>query len=155
MFKLHQQLLADTVPIGQFRLSLVLLHKDSNYPWVILVPKRENMREIFHLSQDDQLQLTKESSHLSEVMTSIFAPTKMNIAAIGNIVPQLHIHHVARFDSDAAWPKSIWGATEPVAYAPEVLAKTLKRLRSSLVGEGFEPNSDISHNSESSAGFTP
>jgi len=155
MFKLHAQLAKDTVPIGQFQLSLVLLHKDGNYPWVVLVPKRQNMREIFHLSQDDQLQLAKESSHLSEVMTSIYAPTKMNIAAIGNIVPQLHIHHVARFEDDAAWPASIWGLTDAVPYTSEALLKHLERLRSSLVGEGFQVNTDIAIDGDSSAGFTP
>ena len=155
MFELHTQLVADTLPVGQFRLSLLRLHKDATYPWLVLVPKRENMREIFHLSEDDQLQLMRESSHLSEVMTSIFAPTKMNIAAIGNIIPQLHIHHVARYDDDAAWPRSIWGVTEPNEYEPAKLEKTMQRLHSSLVGEGFEPHSVVSQDSASSAGFTP
>lgn len=155
MFELHSQLTADTVPIGQFRLSLVLLHKDANYPWLILVPKRENIREIYHLSENDQVQLMRESSHLCEVMTSIYAPTKMNIAALGNMVPQLHVHHVARFDSDPAWPKAIWGATEPVDYSAEVLKKRVARLHASLVGEGFEEYSLVPDNSESSAGFTP
>ena len=155
MFELHPHLVADTVPVGQFRLSLVRLQKDGNYPWLILVPKRENMREIFHLSEEDQLQLARESSHLSQVMTSVFAPTKMNIAAIGNIVPQLHIHHVARYEGDAAWPASVWGVKEPTSYEPEKLKKTLERLHASLVGEGFEPHSDVNLDAASSAGFTP
>ena len=155
MFELHTQLAADTVPVGQFRLSLVRLHRDATYPWMVLVPKRENMREIFHLSEEDQQQLMRESSHLSEVMTSIFAPTKMNIAAIGNIIPQLHIHHVARYDNDAAWPRSIWGVTEPNEYHADKLQKLLERLHASLVGEDFEPHSVIPQDSASSAGFTP
>lgn len=137
MFMLHPSLQADTVCIGSFSLSLVLLHKDANYPWCILVPKRENMREIHHLSAAEQAQLIRESSHLSEVMTSLFAPTTMNIAALGNIVPQLHIHHVARFESDAAWPKSIWGVTEPAVYGEADLAERIERLQAALVGEGF------------------
>ena len=90
MFELHEQLKKDTVTVGHFKLCLVLLHKDANYPWVILVPKRSNMREIHHLAEEDQLQLIRESSHLAEVMTSIFTPTTMNIAAwwgyIGNFL---------------------------------------------------------------------
>jgi diadenosine tetraphosphate (Ap4A) HIT family hydrolase len=155
MFELHSRLVSDTVPVGQFRLSLVLLSKDANYPWVLLVPKRENIREIFHLSEDDQAQLIRESSHLSEVMTSIFAPTTMNVAALGNQVPQLHVHHVARFDTDSAWPNAIWGAAEPKAYAPEKLQARLERLQASLVGEGFSQDAHIDQNADSSAGFTP
>ena len=155
MFEIHPQLAADTVTVGQFRLSVVLLHRDATYPWLIMVPKRENIREIYHLSDEDQVQLVRESSHLCEVMTSIFAPTKMNIAALGNVVPQLHVHHVARFDTDPAWPKAIWGATDPTEYAAEALDKRLSRLHSSLVGEGFEAYCGGSNDSASSAGFTP
>ncbi|MFL0801896.1 MAG: HIT family protein [Agarilytica sp.] len=154
MFELHEQLKKDTIEVGQFNLSLVLLHKDANYPWVILVPKRESMREIHHLAQDDQLQLIRESSHLSEVMTSLFAPTTMNIAALGNIVPQLHVHHVARFEGDAAWPKAVWGAEEAKSYEDDVLAERLNRLHASLVGEGFEAECGVGRSS-SSATFTP
>ncbi|MFT7558878.1 MAG: diadenosine tetraphosphate (Ap4A) HIT family hydrolase [Flavobacteriales bacterium] len=154
MFELHPQLRADTITVGQFKLSLVLLHKDANYPWVILAPKRENIREVHHLSEEDQQQMIRESSHLSEVMTSIFAPTTMNVAALGNVVPQLHLHHVARFDTDAAWPKAIWGATEPVEYNRAELDKRLERLHASLVGEGFEAKCGVD-DPESSAGFTP
>ena len=155
MFILHSQLAADTVPIGQFTLSLVLLHKDANYPWVILVPKRETIREIHHLSELDQQQLLRESSHLSEVMTSVYAPKKMNIASLGNVVPQLHIHHVARFEDDPAWPGPIWGAAAAKEYPPERLQKRQDRLRSSLVGEGFEAHNLVEENKDSSAGFTP
>jgi len=155
MFELHSQLLADSVPVGQFRLSLVLLSTDANYPWVILVPKRENIREIYHLSEEDQVQLLRESSHLCEVMTSIFAPTKMNIAALGNQVPQLHLHHVARFDDDPAWPKSIWGAVDAKAYKAEELEARVQRLRASLIGEGFTEDMHLGNDAESSAGFTP
>lgn len=155
MFDLHPQLQADTIAVGQFKLSLLLLHKDANYPWLILVPKRSNIREIHHLSSNDQMQLIRESSHLSEVMTSVFAPTTMNIAALGNLVPQLHVHHVARFEGDAAWPKAIWGYADPVPYAADVLEKRLSRLHSSLVGEGFEASCGVEDDSESSAGFTP
>ncbi len=155
MFQLHPQLAADTVALGQFRLSLLLLHKDANYPWLILVPKRESVREIYHLSEADQQQLLRESSHLAEVMTSIYAPTKINIAALGNSVPQLHLHHVARFDTDPAWPGAIWGAVDAKPYDTALLEKRVARLQSSLVGEDFEARSDVLDDKESSAGFTP
>jgi len=154
MFKIHPQLENDTVTLGQFKLCLVLLHRDANYPWCILVPKRAGIREIHHLSESDQQQLIRESSHLSEVMTSLFAPITMNIAALGNIVHQLHIHHVARFEGDAAWPASVWGVKAPTDYEPEALAHRVERLQASLVGEGFEAHSDVDE-AGSSAGYTP
>ncbi|WP_045860766.1 HIT domain-containing protein [Teredinibacter purpureus] len=154
MFELHSQLLQDTVPLGQFKLSLVLLHKDANYPWCVLVPRRAGIREIHHLSEDDQQQLIRESSHLSEVMTSLFAPFTMNIAALGNIVPQLHVHHVARFEGDAAWPASIWGAKPPAAYESDALEKRVARLQASLVGEGFESDAN-QDDGLSGQGYTP
>lgn len=143
MFQLHPQLQADTYVVGKFDLSWVLLHQDANYPWCILVPEREDIREIHHLDTDDQIALLRESSHLAEVMADIFAPKKLNIAALGNIVPQLHLHHVARFEQDPAWPKPIWGAVAPVSYSPEVLTYRLGRLRSALVGEGFNSAEEI------------
>ncbi|WP_018274102.1 HIT family protein [Teredinibacter turnerae] len=154
MFKLHPQLEQDTVPVGQFKLSLVLLHRDANYPWCVLVPKRSGIREIHHLSEADQSQLIRESSHLSEVMTSLFAPTTMNVAALGNIVSQLHVHHVARFEGDAAWPASVWGVKPALAYTGEDLQARLERLQASLVGEGFEAHSQVDE-SGSFTGFTP
>lgn len=155
MFELHDQLKKDTVTVGQFNLSMVLLHKDANYPWVILVPKLENAKEIHHLSETDQFQLIKESSHLSEIMTSLFVPQSMNVAALGNVVPQLHLHHVARFEVDVAWPGPIWGAAPAKAYEAGALEDRLKRLHASLVGEGFEAHCGLSQPSSSSSSFTP
>lgn len=137
MFELDSRLQQDTVKIGTFELSLVLMHRDANYPWCILVPQREEVREIHHLSAEDQAQLIYESSHLAEVMTDIFTPVKMNIAALGNQVPQLHLHHIARFKEDAAWPRPVWGAVEAKAFEEDELNRRLRRLRSALEGEGF------------------
>jgi len=153
MFELHVDLQKDTYTVGQFNLSLILLHKDANYPWLILVPKREKVREIHHLMEDEQTQLVKESSHLSEVMTSLFAPTTMNIAALGNMVPQLHVHHVARFEGDPAWPKPIWGALEAKTYENKALQERLDRLHASLVGEGFKAYCGVGDEGEGSRGF--
>ena len=140
MFELDSRLQQDTVMVGRFDLSLVLLHKDANYPWCILVPQREDVREIHHLDVEDQIQLVHESSHLAEVMTDLFRPTKMNVAALGNVVPQLHVHHIARFADDPAWPAPVWGRVEAKVYEEEELARRVRRLRSALEGEGFVAN---------------
>lgn len=134
MFALDKQLEQDTVVVGQFELSTVLLHKDSQFPWCILVPRRENVQEIHHLSDADAQQLMRESCRLAEVMTDLFAPNKMNVAAIGNIVPQLHVHHVARSVDDAAWPYPIWGRLPAVAYTEQGMSKRLQSLRYALEG---------------------
>ena len=102
MFELHQHLKNDTFLIGSFPLSLLLLNNDSNYPWFILVPQRENVKEIFELSEEDQVQLLKESSYLAGILQKNYRPNKINIATLGNIVPQLHIHHIIRYKIDAA-----------------------------------------------------
>jgi diadenosine tetraphosphate (Ap4A) HIT family hydrolase len=138
MFKLHPQLEKDTVSLGQFPLSTVLLSRDANYPWCILVPRREAMREIHHLGEEDRVQLMKESCHLAEVMVDLFVPDKMNVAVLGNKVEQLHMHHVARFATDPAWPGPVWGAADAKAYVADQLDDVVNRLRSALAGEDFE-----------------
>jgi diadenosine tetraphosphate (Ap4A) HIT family hydrolase len=129
MFTLHPRLAEDTIIVAEWPLSLVLLAKDANYPWCILVPKRENVKDIHHLNTEDRAQLLAESCRLSELMEEIFQPIKMNVAALGNMVPQLHLHHVARFDTDAAWPNPIWGAVKAVAYDENSLNERLAALR--------------------------
>lgn len=129
MFTLHPRLAEDTIIVAEWPLSLVLLAKDANYPWCILVPKRENVKDIHHLNTEDRAQLLAESCRLSELMEEIFQPIKMNVAALGNMVPQLHLHHVARFDTDAAWPNPIWGAVKAVAYDENNLNERLAALR--------------------------
>ena len=137
MFTLHPRLADDAVVIGRFDLSLLLLSKDANYPWCILVPEREDVFEIHHLSEDEQMQLMRESCRLAEVMTSLFDAHKMNVAALGNVVRQLHLHHIARFVDDAAWPQPIWGKVAMKNYTAEQLADRIQRLQNALVGEGF------------------
>ena len=155
MFQLHPQLIKDTVVVCLFKLCTVLLHKDANYPWVILVPRRPAISEVFHLTEEDQLQLTKESSYLSEVMVSIFAPKTMNIAALGNVVPQLHVHHVARFEDDPAWPGAIWGAKPAKSYDEHRLTERLARLHASLIGEAFEAACGVNASDDGHDSFTP
>lgn len=137
MFNLHPRLADDTLVVGRFSLSLLLLSKDANYPWCILVPQREEVYEIHHLSEEDQLQLVRESCRLSEVMTSLFDAHKMNVAALGNVVRQLHIHHIARLVDDPAWPQPIWGKVPAQAYAEAALNERIKQLQNALVGEDF------------------
>jgi diadenosine tetraphosphate (Ap4A) HIT family hydrolase len=137
MFELHPRLAQDSIVIGEFDLSLLLLSRDANYPWCILVPKREDIYEIHHLSEEEQLQLIRESCRLSEVMTSLFDADKMNVAALGNVVRQLHIHHIARFTDDAAWPQPIWGKLSPKEYTDTEFSGRIKQLQNALVGEGF------------------
>lgn len=123
MFELHPRLQADTVWLGDLPLCRVLLAKDSQYPWLILVPKVADLSEIHHLDSAQQVNLMQESCALANLMEQTLSPDKMNIAALGNVVSQLHIHHVARFRSDAAWPAPIWGAHPVVSYSPQVLAQ--------------------------------
>lgn len=137
MFELHPRLAQDSIVIGRFSLSLLLLSKDANYPWCILVPEREDIVEIHHLCESEQLQLIRESCRLSEAMTSIFDAHKMNVAALGNVVRQLHLHHIARSVDDLAWPQPIWGRFPSADYTADALAERIKRLQNALVGEGF------------------
>ena len=116
MFVLDPRLHADTFALGSFPLSLLLLMNDSTYPWLILVPQREGMREIFELAPADQHRLLGESCHLAATLATLLRPDKLNIAALGNVVPQLHLHHVARFRSDPAWPAPVWGKFPAVPY---------------------------------------
>lgn len=132
MFILDSRLSQDTHILGAFPLSLVLLSCDENFPWCILVPQKEGVREIHHLSHQDQVQLLMESSALAQAMEACFKPDKMNVAALGNVVPQLHVHHVARFTEDPCWPKPIWGQLEPKPYEQGRLEKTKEALNQQL-----------------------
>jgi len=132
MFKLHPQLQQDCEQLGRFELCHVLLMRDANYPWCILVPARTDITEIYQLEFADQQQLLRESSYLARTMMTLFNADKMNIAALGNVVPQLHIHHIARHRDDAAWPAPVWGKVAAGVYTPESLAQTVAQLREAL-----------------------
>lgn len=137
MFELHPQLQQDCLVIGRFELCLVLLSKDANYPWCILVPEREQVTEIHQLSEQDRQQLMSESCLLAETLAELFAADKMNVAAIGNMVPQLHIHHVVRYRNDAAWPKPVWGAVTSLPYKEQELVSRAKKIQQANMA-GFE-----------------
>lgn len=132
MFRLHERLAADTVEVTRWPLCRVLLMNDRTYPWLILVPQRAGVREIHHLSAADRARLTEEAAAAARVLEAEWAADKINVAALGNVVPQLHVHVIARFRSDPAWPRPVWGAVPPEAYDEAALATILARLRPAL-----------------------
>ncbi len=131
-FILHPQLESDSTFITDLSLCSVRLINDSNYPWVVLVPRREGAIEVYKLDQADQQQLTLESEALCKAMEALFKPDKMNVAALGNMVPQLHIHHIARFKTDSAWPAPIWGVTHSTPYDQEAMQQRIKSIKDKL-----------------------
>ncbi len=134
MFSLHPQLAADTETITSLSLSRVLLMNDSRFPWLILVPERPDLRDLHDLTPEDYQTVADEIRAVSHRMASQFGAEKMNVAALGNMVPQLHIHIIARFASDAAWPKPVWGVGEAVAYSAAALSERKQQLTALLGG---------------------
>lgn len=131
-FQLHPQLAKDCLHIGQLPLCELLLMNDASYPWLILVPRRPEMVEIYQLAVNDQQQLICESSFIAQQLASTFNADKINIAALGNVVPQLHIHHIVRYRTDPAWPAPVWGKSPARAYTPEEQLTRITLLKSSL-----------------------
>lgn len=117
-FTLDERLAADTVPVCRLPLSHVLLMRDSNYPWLILVPERAGLIELTDLDGPDAAQLMTEIRLAERVMAARFRPTKLNVAALGNMVPQLHVHVIVRQTGDPAWPKPVWGVVPARPYEP-------------------------------------
>lgn len=138
-FQLHTQLAKDTYYLGDFPLCALLLSKDANYPWFILVPKQNDIREAFELTATDYNQLQQESLQLSQALQHCFSADKMNIAALGNMVPQLHIHHIVRYTNDVAWPNPVWGFIEATQYSPEELEKRISDTLTTLQTLEFTP----------------
>ena len=137
MFQLHPQLAKDCRTLGRLGLCRLLLMDDSNYPWFILVPEREGVSEIHALADADRTRLWDESALLSRALVKGFAPDKLNIAALGNVVPQLHVHHVVRYKHDLAWPAPVWGKLPAKPYyAAE--AEKLRGLMRSLLGAALQ-----------------
>ena len=138
VFELHHQLAADTLWIGNLSLCRVLLMNENRYPWLILVPQRNEIREIYQLSTMERAQLWEESDLVSRQLMRLFKADKLNIAALGNVVPQLHLHHIARFKTDAAWPAPVWGQFKPEAYTQAAAEQLIQAMRQAL---GLELNS--------------
>ena len=141
MFELHPQLAADCQLLGRFPLCLLLLLRDANYPWCVLVPGRADIREIHQLDEADQQQLMRESVLLARTMAQLFEADKMNVAALGNLVPQLHVHHIVRYRDDPAWPAPVWGRVPARAYEAGELEAVAQRLIDALPSDaGFTPS---------------
>lgn len=135
MFTLDPTLKNDTHDLGSFPLCRLLLTNNKTYPWFILVPQLEGMTELHQLNQFDREQLWKESALLSNWLEEVYAGDKLNVAALGNVVSQLHIHHIARYRIDPAWPGPVWGVGETVAYTDQEVESIHKRVIAAFAGE--------------------
>jgi len=128
-FTLHPQLAKDTVPLGDLPLSRVLLIDDETYPWLLLVPRRRGVSEIVDLGSVERAHLMSEITQVADALKAETECDKLNIAALGNVVPQLHVHIIARFRSDAAWPRPVWGVCPPSRYGEAAREDAVARLR--------------------------
>ena len=129
---LHPQLADDTHPVAQFKLCELRLMDDANHPWLILVPRVEDAVELIDLDEAQQVELTREVATTSRALQKAFSPHKLNVAALGNLVPQLHVHVIARFREDIAWPRPVWGMATAQPYSPEALVRRIQRLQEAL-----------------------
>jgi diadenosine tetraphosphate (Ap4A) HIT family hydrolase len=135
MFTLDPRLQQDTLVIGDFALCRLLLMNDAQFPWFILVPRREEMSEVFQLDIADQRLLWQETSELAETLKDTFAADKMNVANLGNMVSQLHMHVIVRRRDDAVWPAPVWGKLPAQPYSAEQLAAVMAKLRMALADD--------------------
>jgi diadenosine tetraphosphate (Ap4A) HIT family hydrolase len=131
-WELHPQLQSDTVPAGDLALSRVLVMRDANFPWLVLVPRQPRLVEIIDLSESDQAILMTEIAQASRALKSITQCDKLNVAALGNTVAQLHVHVVARFRHDIAGPRPVWGAAPPRPYEETALHRFAGALKQAL-----------------------
>ncbi|MBM3566378.1 MAG: HIT domain-containing protein [Alphaproteobacteria bacterium] len=129
MFALHEKLAADTHEVLRWPLCRVLLMNDRTYPWLILVPARPGLKNLHDLAAADHGQVMAEIGRASRALQYLCRPDKINVAALGNVVEQLHIHVIARFASDPAWPRPVWGSTPIEPYGAAELRETLARLK--------------------------
>ena len=136
MFELDEQLARDSIIVGRFPLCLLLMSRDANYPWFILVPQREGVTEMHHLAEEDLQQLLEESRALSVALMDSFDGHKLNVAALGNVVSQLHIHHIVRYPTDTAWPRPVWGACPPATLSDDEARIRIEKLEVNL-GKDF------------------
>jgi diadenosine tetraphosphate (Ap4A) HIT family hydrolase len=128
-WSLHARLKEDTIDIGDLPLCRVLVIKDAHYPWLLLVPRRPEIVEIIDLNEVEQAQLMTEISRVAHALKEITKCEKLNIAALGNMVPQLHVHVIARRSGDAAWPRPVWGVVPPLAHDAEEVQLFISTLR--------------------------
>jgi diadenosine tetraphosphate (Ap4A) HIT family hydrolase len=142
MIPLHPKLAADTIDVGRLPLSRLLLMNDAAYPWFVLVPQRESVRELLELAEADQDLLMREMVAVSSAIRRGFRADKINMAALGNLVPQLHVHVIGRFTTDPAWPAPVWG--RPASpYPPEAAQTRIETFRAAF--EDGEPRLRLTH----------
>ena len=133
-FELDPRLAADSHPLAMFALCELRLMDDANYPWLVLVPHVAEARELIDLDAAQRRLLTDEIDRAARLLRSQFQPFKLNVAALGNLVPQLHVHVIARYTDDIAWPRPVWGAANARPYAPEELIERVNALRAAFAG---------------------
>lgn len=133
-FELDPRLEADTLPLADLPLCRALLMNDARYPWVVLVPRRASVSEVFELSQDEQAQLWRETIAIGAAMKEIFHGDKLNIATLGNVVSQLHMHLVVRYTDDACWPAPVWGNGSPEPYELALQGSRREQLLAQIEG---------------------
>ncbi len=131
-FNLHPDLVRDGIDLGQLPLCRILLINDANYPWFVLVPQRRNIRDMIDLTEDDYTQLYQESRLFSQMLMIAFKGDKLNVAALGNVTPQLHVHHIVRYHDDIAWPGPIWGKHPAKPYSPEQIEGIRQKIKGAL-----------------------
>lgn len=132
MFVLNERLEADCVFVTDWPLCRVLLMNDANFPWLILVPRRHGVTEMHELDRPDREALTEEIATAAHRLQILLGAKKMNVAALGNVVSQLHVHVIARHETDAAWPRPIWGVVPTKPYEPAALDEMVDSLREAL-----------------------
>lgn len=138
MFALDSRLQQDTIALGDLPLCRLLLSKDANYPWFILVPRRPAVSEVFELDEEAQQQLWQETTLLAKLLDGLFDADKMNVATLGNVVSQLHMHVIVRRQSDVAWPGPVWGRVPALVYTAEALAH-VRRIVERELGDYLQP----------------
>lgn len=131
-YELHPQLAADTHPLVTLELCELRLMDDANYPWLVLVPRLAGARELLDLDVGQRHRLTDEIDLAGRALRDAFRPFKLNVAALGNLVPQLHVHVIARFEDDPAWPAPVWGRVAARPYTPEALVERIQALQARL-----------------------
>ena len=131
-FRLHPRLAADSHALASLALCELRLMDDANYPWLVLVPRVAGIRELIDLEAGQRRQLADEVDLASRLLRQVFAPDKLNVAALGNMVAQLHVHVIARFEQDPAWPAPVWGRVEARPYTPEILLQRITLLREAM-----------------------
>ena len=134
-FDLHPNLKRDGIQIGQFPLCQVLLINDSNYPWFVLVPQLVNLRDCIDMTVEEHQTFVAESRAFSAGIMRAFGGDKLNVAALGNVTPQLHVHHIVRYTNDPAWPAPIWGKLPMQSYADQGILEVRKKIATANIDQ--------------------